>query len=183
MILLLSLFSAFTGATNSPQWKYWSVLGNVFFLSSVKAAFSFLASIFKSQCAYICEWCGVYCWQFKISRIDSLTPLWLRQKTVGFLQENTMGWFVRHCIEISVSKQSSSSSPTPQKSINTDNKWAPYPVGAAWPELERGLILLSLLDFNWKGICLWLNFLSCLSWSQVDQMKCKLKEYFWCAWF
>lgn len=46
----------------------------------------------------------------------------------------------------------------------------------AWTKQDRRLILLSLLDFNWKGICLWLNFLSCLSQSLVDQKKCKLKE-------
>lgn len=47
---------------------------------------------------------------------------------------------------------------------------------APWAEQGRGLILQSLLDFNWKRIYLWLNFLSCLSWSLVDQKKCKLKE-------
>lgn len=46
----------------------------------------------------------------------------------------------------------------------------------AWTKQDRRLIFLSLLDFNWKGICLWLNFLSCLSQSLVDQKKCKLKE-------
>lgn len=46
----------------------------------------------------------------------------------------------------------------------------------AWTKQDRRLILLSLLDFNWKAICLWLNFLSCLSQSLVDQKKCKLKE-------
>lgn len=49
----------------------------------------------------------------------------------------------------------------------------------AWTEQGRRLILLSLLDFNWKGICLWLNFLSCLSQSLVDQRNANWRRIFW----
>lgn len=70
--------------------------------------------------------------------------------------------------------------PSPCKSVGAIPHLAVFPPAAvgctAWTEQGRGLILLSLLDFNWKRICLWLNFLSCLSWSLVDQKKCKLKE-------
>lgn len=69
---------------------------------------------------------------------------------------------------------------SPRKPAGVIRHPAGFPPGttgrAAWTEQGRGLILLSLLDFNWKGICLWLNFLPCLSWSLVDQKKCKLKE-------